>query len=1224
MKKILVLVSCLLSMCITLTAQTDTIAQRIVLIGDAGKLNDGRHPVVDAVREFIPLDKRTTILYLGDNLYKHGLPDPEASNFKSASAILDSQIAVAQNTKAKVIMIPGNHDWQNGNRAGYDAIVRQQLYVDFPIIKNVDAKFEPEDGCPGPVPVDLGNDVLLIIFDSQWWLQPYDKPGIESDCDCKTKDELVQKIKDIAMHNTDKLIIVADHHPFKSNGPHGGYFTLKQHIFPFTDMKENLYIPLPVLGSVYVIARSVFGATQDLSYPAYANMIKQVTAAISTSLAPNVIFVSGHEHNLQHIKEGKYNYIVSGGGSKETRISKHNSGKFNASEFGFAVLEISTHKNVNLKFYSVVDSFHQKYSAYLLNYAKPIIKPVDSTLTPVVLGNTELKFKDSVSMPASTTLPVVHGLKKYVMGENYRREWSTPVKMKVLNMREAKGGLKITGLGGGQQTRSLRLKDSTGKEWVLRGVNKNIGKALPEEFRGTAAEDFSPELNSAAHPYGALIVPALAKPLDLITAHPELYFVPDDSTFLGIYRPLFANTVCLLEERKITKTDAESKSTAKTFKKIIDDNDHRPIEKQVLKARLLDILIGDFDRHFGQWRWGTIDTGKGKLYYPIPRDRDQAFFNSEGKIFRMVTGRELPFLKGFRKNIHKINWLGYTAKDFDRIFLTDLSAKDWQETIQEFNNEMTDEVIENAVHRLPPAIFAINGEKIIQKLKSRRNQIATEAMKFYRFLSRKVNVIGSNQKEYFKVSSFGDKLQVRVYEKSRNNDTSFIMYSRLFDPKVTKEIRLFGLNSEDVFDVEPNAKSSIKLRIIGGENNDTFNIRGQVKNIIYDKLSDVNFIQHKSHTKNRFSLTPPSTARSIMGFQYNRFDFPNLNFAYNSDDGYTVGARFTSTTYGFQNLPYATHQELAALYGTNRKAFQVKYSGVFNHITKDKDLLVNVNYVSPALRNFTGFGNETRVIDNQNFDFYRSRFHYFEAEAFLRKRVFDRLQLMVGPYYGRYWNQYDASRTTVFHTPQEVGLDSADIYSTKSYIGGKFVMRFDNRNNTLFPTRGILWNNEFLATAGHGYHTNNFVKYTTDMAIYASFTDPAKIVFGLKFGGGHIFSKNFEYFQAMSLGADHPNIHGFRKNRYVGSGMMYGSLDLKVKLFDLDSYIIPGPIGLMAFYDLGRVWMKGQSSKKWHGAYGGGIYFLPFNHFLVSATVGFSGHERLLNFNLGTKINLNF
>ena len=1120
-------------------------------------------------------------------------------------------------------MIPGNHDWHNGNRDGFDAIVRQQLYVTFPKIDSVDAEFFPEGGCPGPKEIDLGNNVLLVIFDSQWWLHPYDKPGIESDCDCKTEIELVSKIREIATKNTDKLIIIANHHPFKSNGVHGGFFTFKQHLFPFTDIRKSFYLPLPVLGSVYVIARSVFGASQDLKHPTYANMIKQVTGAIETSLAPNVVFVSGHEHNLQHIKDGNYNYIVSGGGCKQSRISKRNNGLYNSTDFGFAVLEISTNKNVNLSFYTVTDSVRKAYSSYLLNYKKPIVKPIDSTQTPVVLGNQELKFEDTVSKPASTTLPVLSGLKKYFMGQNYRGEWSAPVNMKVLDLRTEKGGLKIESLGGGQQTRSLQLKDKSGREWVLRGVNKNIGKALPEEFKGTAAEDFAPELNSAAHPYGALIVPALAKPIKILTANPELFFVPDDPN-LGIYRLLFANTVCLLEQRKFALAEDESSSTSKIFNKILEDNDHRPDQPKVLTARLLDILIGDFDRHFDQWRWGIADTGKGKLYYPIPRDRDQAFFNSEGKIFRAVTGRELPFLKGFRSNIHGINWLGYTAKDFDRIFLTGLTKDDWSRSLIDFQKQLTDSVIRHAVQQLPPEIFAINGEKIIKKLISRRNQMDKEVMKYYRFLSRQVNVVGSNQKEYFKVSNYGEGLQVRVYEKGKGYDTSFIMYTRIFNPSVTKEIRLFGLNDEDVFDIEENASSRIKIRIIGGKDNDTFNIRGNVKNIIYDKLSDVNVILNNSHTKNRFSSDPPSTARSILGYQYNTTKFPQLLFSYNSDDGYMLGAGISKTTYGFINLPYATHQQLSALYALNRKAFQIKYNGEFNHITRDKDLIVNINYLLPALRNFTGFGNETELTNGKNFDYFRSRYKSLEVELLMRKRILERLELMAGPYYNRYWNSFDDNRKNVLSDPRVVGLDSADVFSTKSYTGAKFVMQFDNRNHKLFPTRGIFWKNEFVATAGNGFNTNNLVKYTTDMSIYASFRDPAKMVIALGFGGGKILSKNFEYFQALSLGVDNPNIHGFRKNRYSGSSVLYGSVEMKFQLFNLNSYIVPGPVGLTAFYDIGRVWMRGENSRKWHGAYGGGIYFLPFNNFIVSATAGYSANERIISFNLGTKINLTF
>ena len=105
MKKYIVLISGLFLLNLTLKAQEDTIIQRIVLIGDAGQLTNGIHPVVDAVRNNIKLDKKTTVVYLGDNLYKVGLPDDQSAAYKASRAVLDSQLSVADGTGAKVYMI---------------------------------------------------------------------------------------------------------------------------------------------------------------------------------------------------------------------------------------------------------------------------------------------------------------------------------------------------------------------------------------------------------------------------------------------------------------------------------------------------------------------------------------------------------------------------------------------------------------------------------------------------------------------------------------------------------------------------------------------------------------------------------------------------------------------------------------------------------------------------------------------------------------------------------------------------------------------------------------------------------------------------------------------------------------------------------------------------------------------------------------------------------------
>lgn len=1200
-----------------LKAQSDTIAQRIVLIGDAGQLTDGRHPVVDAVRKHITLDKKTTVLFLGDNLYRNGLPDSMSKSYYTDRAVLDSQLSVADSSDAKVIMIPGNHDWQNGSRGGYDAIVRQQLYVTFKYMNNEKVRYYPEDGCPGPVVRNLDNDVVLILFDSQWWLHPYDKPEIESDCQCKTKDELVTQIKDIAAKNSKKLIILACHHPFKSNGPHGGFFRLKQHIFPFTDLRPNLYIPLPLIGSAYPVARSVFGAPQDLKHPTYTNMIEQITAAVKT-VAPNVIFVAGHEHNLELIKEDGYNYVISGGGCKTNRASESRNSEFISPSTGFSVMEISRNKNVTIDFYTVVDSMKKVYTSTLLNFSPARIT---DTITPEVMAAANLP--DSVLRPASKQFSTVNGLRKFFMGQNYRPEWSAPVTMKTFDIDKEQGGFYVSGLGGGTQTKSLRLRqtrDTTGKEWVLRRIEKK-SLVIPDPFRNYLTAGMAKDLSSATHPYGALIVPGLAQPLGIIVPKPRLFFVEDDARLRG-YRNDFAGKACMLEESFTTYKGKNTKSTSKVFTEMIRDNDHRPDQPSVLTARLLDLLIGDFDRHFDQWRWYKDDTGKGEVYYPIPRDRDQAFFNSDGKITKLFSGRLIPFLKGFRGDIPDVNWLSYVAKDFDRVFLTDLDAGEWTNSIKDFQEKITDSSIRAAVKKMPPEIFAIDGEKIIQKLISRRNSMAEQAMTYYHFISKKVNIIGSNQKEYFKVSNYGQGLQVRVYERGRGNDTSFIMYDRIFNPSETKEIRLYGLSDDDVFDIEENAVSRIKLRIIGGNGVDTFDIRGKVENLLYDRKSDSNIIKNSSRSKNRFTLDQPTSSRNLLGFEYNSKHLPLFSAGHNTDDGFLFGAGFSKRTHGFRNLPYATDQKFSFLY-SSRRAYQFHYRGEFNHITRNADVLVRAKYSFPAVRNFFGLGNRTVSSPDKSNDFYSIRYKELELEALFRHRYFERLHVAFGPYYYHYESKFSDNNNNILAKPRQIGLDSADIFSSKMYLGGKALVSFDNRNNELFPTRGILWTNELVAVAGLNSGSDKYSRISTDMTIYASQREPAKLVAVIRFGGGHIFGKNFEYFQALELGSNN-GLYGFRKNRYAGKSSAYGSLELRLKLFEINTGILPGPVGLMGFYNAGKVALKDIRDRKWHNAFGGGVYFIPFNLFFISASAGFSGKEKLYNISIGSKINLTF
>ena len=47
-----------------------------------------------------------------------------------------------------------------------------------------------------------------------------------------------------------------------------------------------------------------------------------------------------------------------------------------------------------------------------------------------------------------------------------------------------------------------------------------------------------------------------------------------------------------------------------------EDLDHRVDARGFLRARLMDVFLGDYDRHEGQWRWARYDDANGVRVHP--------------------------------------------------------------------------------------------------------------------------------------------------------------------------------------------------------------------------------------------------------------------------------------------------------------------------------------------------------------------------------------------------------------------------------------------------------------------------------------------------------------------------------------------------------------------------------------------------------------------------------
>jgi hypothetical protein len=452
---------------------------------------------------------------------------------------------------------------------------------------------------------------------------------------------------------------------------------------------------------------------------------------------------------------------------------------------------------------------------------------------------------DSVTVPASLKYTDPSFFKKFLLGRNYRAEWSTPVTFPVFRIKQT--DLTIEELGGGQQTKSLQLKDKLGREWVLRTVDKDVEKALPKFLRGTLVQRITQDMVSAAHPYAPLTIPPLAKAIGVIVPEPTFYFIPDDPA-LEPYRSAFANTICMLEQREPTPDRSETEDTDDLMKELLEENEHMVIQQAVLRARLLDMIVADWDRHADQWRWGKKDSGAVEYFYAIPRDRDQAYFYSNGVLLKIARLVALRHLVGFQDDLDKLKNLNFKSWEFDRLFLNQLNRKEWESIIRSAQLSLTDEVIHSAVAKLPPAIYSLNGSTIEAKLKGRRNDLLKDGLKYYDFLFRYAVVNGTNEAEYFKISGSGDSLLVQVYDQKDNKQGRKI-YERVFLPSETSQVTLQGYGGTDHFWVDEQARSEIRLKLIGGTGADVYDVRGSFKSTIYDLDSEENKILNRSGSR---------------------------------------------------------------------------------------------------------------------------------------------------------------------------------------------------------------------------------------------------------------------------------------------------------------------------------------------------------------------------------------
>ena len=786
------------------------------------------------------------------------------------------------------------------------------------------------------------------------------------------------------------------------------------------------------------------------------------------------------------------------------------------------------------------------------------------------------------------------------MGSGYRDLWTTPVRVPVADLDVLGGGLTPVRVGGGMTTRTLHLDGRDGRRYVFRSVDK-VPADLLEDFIGTPIEAILRDQISSFHPSGAPVVASLLEVVGILHVTPRFVVVPDDPR-LGEFREEFAGMLALFEERPDDPPPGSSAFAGaeeivqadRLFEVLEEDPRHRVASRELLRARLVDLLVGDRDRSTNNHLWARFPDGAGGfLWRPIPRDRDQAFVRFDGFLKGLARNYE-PRLVTFGPEYSSITGLSRNAWDIDRSFLNDVSRADWVATVDEVKRLLTDDVIDRAVRELPAGHYEIVGADLTNALRERRDRLEEAAEELYRVVFRYADIHASDSAETVTVERIQDgSVRVRIESAAPAART----FERTFAPGETREVRLYLFGGDDVVTVTGDARDQIRLRVIGGGGLDRFIDRsttGPAANAFYDSGETTEVVAGPgTHWYERAVPRPFSWHEEERNLDWGHSWVPDPRFAYDGDRGLVLTAGLTYNRYGFQRDPYSSQIGLRVGWSFGLGQPLVDYRHYFRDVVGGSDLRIQFRWSGMEIIDFYGLGNESVPLGPTAF--HRTPHKQVVMSTMVSFGDGASRQLSIGPVV-----QYLSTDTTGTASY----LRAVQPYGSGRFgqIGLQASFELDGRDREGTPSRGYAL--EGGATYFPEFMSVERGEFGEAHAQAAAYVSPAggSPALALRLQGKKLWG-TYPFAESAFLGGM-SSLRGLHEQRYAGDASLLGSAEVRLDVARI-LFIVPTDFGLIGLADLGRVFRDGEQSSEWHSGVGGGIWLAPLRrtstfHFTVA------------------------
>jgi len=795
------------------------------------------------------------------------------------------------------------------------------------------------------------------------------------------------------------------------------------------------------------------------------------------------------------------------------------------------------------------------------------------------------------------------GTWRFWFGQGFRKAWTTPAELPVLDLKTEAGGLTPLRQVGGFQTEGLALKGANGRSYTFRKLEKHPERLLRQEWQESELRAIAIDQTAAAHPAATAIIGSLAQSVGILFYSSRLAVMPDDPA-LGEFRKTFGGTAGTFDEYPTPGWHdiTEIVSTFDLWKKWREGGPGNRVDSRAfLKARLFDLVVGNWDRHQAQWRWARIPSDP--LWVPVPEDADQAFTRYEGQAVaavRSVVPRLMRYSGEYPKRIE-----GLTANNYDvtRWFLADVEWPVYEEVARELTSQMTDAVIDTAMHEMPPAWYAIDGAQMTKDLRQRRDGLAAYARKFYLHLADRVDVRGTDQADLAKVEHLPDgTLRLTLAPLLADGSAGPTYFERHFSPKETKEIRLYLLGGNDRVVSSGERRDGIHVRVLGEGGDDTVD-DSKSGGLDVQDWQGKTVVERGPGTKvsdHEWKNPAPEADRPwLEPRNYGHWTVPMIQAWWEPNQEVMIGGGLTRTSWGFRKYPWANMQSFTLLYSTGYQNVRASYAGQWRVSDTSVVASVNARFSGVENMNFFGFGNETpKIEDGKLFRTETNEYLLFPA---LRFQPSSQFELHVGP---------------LAKVVQTKGGDSL-VEQQQPYGVGRFgeigaIVGFEldsrGRSVGLTELRGMSAP-DATATSGAPPVTGTrlhvesfFVPKAWDVTAnfggvdgsLAGYLGNQKIVLAGRIGGRKLWGP-YPWFESASISGETGgtgatgSVRGYYDGRFRGDSSLYGNAALRLWLGARRKAVLPLRWGLETFCESGRVWYDDENSKKWHTGYGIGL-----------------------------------